>query len=121
MHTRPSPPQANDIETAIESSSNEHLQLSTSQISGTAASPLPPRAEASLLNLWVSKQVGQIDPGIIVQEDRGSFESLRRSVAEIATDHNYQYLTSHSKPSISDNLYSDSVTKSGKSWAVSSM
>ena len=102
---------------AIESSSNEHLELCSSQsttTSGTAACPLPPRAEASLLNSCVSEQVSQIDLGILVQEANCSFGSLKRSVAEIPTDHKYQYLTSHSKPSISDTLHSHSVTKSGK-------
>ena len=40
-------------------------------------------------------------------------------MAEISNGRNFQYLTSHSKPSIGDAVHSHPVTKGGKSWTVS--
>ena len=76
----------------------------------------PPTSSAAAIP--ANSLTSQVDLGAIVQAANGSFESLKRCVAEVSNECKFQYLTSHFKPSIGDTVHSHPVTKCGKSWTV---
>ena len=93
------------------------MDSGTSQFASTSASFIPPpptsltkeAASLSVPDSPATDPISRIDLGIIVQAASSCFDSLRKSVAEISNERKFQYLTSHSKPSIGDAVHTHPV------------
>ena len=63
--------------------------------------------------------VGQTDLGQIVEDAKGSWDTLRSLIERLPNHKIKEYLSCHFKPSSADTLHSHPITKAGKTWNVS--
>ena len=95
-----SPSTSGSVETDSESPATCVTSSSTSSYS-------PPESATSTSD-------GQIDLGTLIQAAGGSWDRLNVLINKLPDDRKKQYLSFHSKPSSSDRLHSNPVTKMGE-------
>ena len=63
--------------------------------------------------------VSQTDLGQIVEDAKGSWDTLRSLIEKLPNHKVKEYLSCHYKPTSADTLHSHPITKAGKTWNVS--